>query len=151
LVAAIVGAKRMSVETIPERFRRRILVDPNGCWLWQGCRGRDGYGKLRFSGKCLLSHRFVFELLVGPVPIGFELHHKCEVRHCCNPDHLSILGHAEHRYLQRRTHCFRGYELTQENRFYFKTGINVGKSCCLICRREACRKATRRWRERQNA
>jgi HNH endonuclease len=141
----------MTLDAIPERFRRRISLDESGCWLWHGYRQRFGYGSLRFGEKTFLAHKFIFELLVGPVPNGFELHHKCRIRHCCNPDHLTILGHAEHRHLQRRTHCVRGHELTQENRFYFRTGINAGKSCCLICRREACRQATRRWRERQNA
>lgn len=136
----------MDFNAIPERFRRRIL--DGQCWLWQGARQRSGYGSLRFGKKTFLVHRFVFELLVGPIPDGLELHHKCGIRHCCNPDHLSVIAPTDHRHLSRKTHCARGHELTEENRLYF-TGVNAGKSCCRICAQESTRKAMQRWRAKQ--
>jgi hypothetical protein len=33
-------------------------------------------------------HRVVYVLLVGEIPEGLILDHKCRVRWCCNPEHL---------------------------------------------------------------
>lgn len=136
----------MAVEYgLPERLSRRIQVDQHQCWLWQGATVKGGYGNLRFGNRTFLVHRFVFELLVGPVPDGFELHHRCKVRNCCNPAHLEVKTTTEHRHLSRRTHCMRGHELTPENSHYFRNG----KRCCRICQRAGARRRTARWRAKQ--
>lgn len=42
------------------------------------------------------AHRFFYETLVGPIDEGLELHHRCEVKSCVNPNHLVPLTHDEH-------------------------------------------------------
>lgn len=76
------------------------LIDPNGpvppkhpelgpCWIWTGPLTHGGYGPFRQ----------VWEVLT----IGYTvlhrrevLHHRCEVKACCNPDHLERMPHGEH-------------------------------------------------------
>lgn len=42
------------------------------------------------------AHVVVYELLVGRVPPGWHLHHKCEQKGCVNPKHLTPLTPSEH-------------------------------------------------------
>jgi hypothetical protein len=61
-----------------------------GCWLWIASLGSHGYGQLSsgFKKSPLVTHRLVYELLVGPIPDGLHIDHLCRNRPCCNPMHL---------------------------------------------------------------
>lgn len=41
------------------------------------------------------AHKWLYEQLIGPVPKGLELDHKCRNKLCCNPDHLELVTHRE--------------------------------------------------------
>jgi len=58
------------------------------CWVWRGWDSGNGYGKLRWAGKAWMAHRAIYTLLVGDIPAGMVLDHRCRNRACCNPDHL---------------------------------------------------------------
>lgn len=62
-----------------------------GCWDWIGPLDRYGYGR-KGNDK---AHRYVYELLRGPIPAGMVLHHRCENRRCVNPAHLEPLTNTE--------------------------------------------------------
>lgn len=92
---AIIGERIGEPEICPEGreyLLARISPEPNtGCWLW--CGGYDSYGYGAVSkGKNFKryygAHRAIYLALVGPIPFGAQLDHKCGVRGCCNPDHL---------------------------------------------------------------
>lgn len=63
-------------------FEGRSVKQPNGCWEWSGAT-MDGYGYIKGGTKV---HRAVYELTTGRRPE--VLHHTCENRLCCNPNHL---------------------------------------------------------------
>lgn len=66
------------------------VLDGDGCWLWVGSTMKSGYGvsSLPPSSKQGLAHRQVYEMMVGPIPIGLQLDHLCRNRGCVNPSHL---------------------------------------------------------------
>lgn len=77
----------------------RYELGPTGCWLWTGGVTEDGYGKLMRDGRVEVAHRHFYEREHGAIPAGLELHHRCEVKGCVNPEHLQPLTPAEHRRL----------------------------------------------------
>ena len=88
-----------------------IFVCPSGCWLWLGAdSGQDenargaGYPKMRFLGKTRYVHRVIYTFLIGPIPKGYQIDHKCKHwskvfpfahRRCINPDHLEAVTQSD--------------------------------------------------------
>ncbi len=76
------------VWSIAERIAYYSKPDPlSGCHIWQGYL-KDGYGCLYFQNKLRFAHRLAWEVKHGPIPDGLVLRHRCNVRRCCNADHL---------------------------------------------------------------
>jgi hypothetical protein len=82
----------------------------------------------------LRAHRAVWEQYVGPIPEGKDLHHKCGLKHCVNPDHLEpVTSQRNKQYWadELRT-CPSGHLKTSENTHVDKQG----KRHCRVCDRE---------------
>lgn len=104
---------------LKEKFMSKIhLNKKTGCWLWKAGKIGTGYGACYVKGVQLLTHRLSYRVQNGNIPLKLELHHKCETRNCCNPDHLKPVTHRENLLLGRttiasigvsKTHCPQGH------------------------------------------
>jgi hypothetical protein len=120
----------------PLAIRLKRLSEPaaNGCRIWIGnClpRGYPLMGKGGHGNGTMYAHRTAYELKNGPIPKGFDIHHKCENVRCINPKHMELVEHAQHK---RKHHnpiaCPKGHEFTAENTFYRKdNGIRGCRQC----------------------
>lgn len=78
------------------RISENIKKDQNGCWLWSLSKTWDGYGQVGvYGGKKEKAHRLAYREFVGQIPSGQSVLHRCDVRMCCNPEHLFLGDQAE--------------------------------------------------------
>jgi hypothetical protein len=97
------------------------------CWLFTGV--TTPYGRIA-KAQDSYTHRLGWKLLRGPIPDGKELHHRCGVHACWNPDHLQLTTHAANQRHLRKTHCKHGHPLSGENlRIDPRTKSRVCRSC----------------------
>lgn len=128
--------------TLPDRFEARFWekVDASGdCWEWQGSMLR-GYGRINRPGPAgnnhLRAHRVAYELLVGPIPPGLTIDHRCLNKRCVNPDHLEVVtagvnglrGQNPAAVNRRKTVCRRGHPLDEANTYEYR-----GHRNCRAC------------------
>lgn len=115
----------------------------SACWIWPGATNGAGYCQVMTGGVRIMAHRFAYEQLVGPIPLGKELDHLCRNRQCVNPAHLEVVTSRENALRSptspsainaRKTHCCRGHELNFQNTILeFRGGTVVGRHC-RICK-----------------
>lgn len=79
------------------RFMKNVKITET-CWLWTASLAGGGYGRIRISGLFVPAHRVAYELFVGPIEFGMQINHKCDVRHCVNPEHLYQGTQSQNRY-----------------------------------------------------
>lgn len=81
--------------TPADAFWLQVEADSESeCWLWRGNVSRR-YGRTYAGGKYMRSHRYVWELINGPIPDGMVVCHRCDTPLCVRPDHLFVATTAE--------------------------------------------------------
>jgi hypothetical protein len=86
------------MDKIRVRLERRCEPRPcpvpglGDCLVFVGSdsgKGRGGgYGRITFCGVTHAVHRLAYSLHRGKLKPKFHVHHRCDVRKCCNPAHL---------------------------------------------------------------
>lgn len=126
-----------------DRFMEKV-EKTDSCWLWKAHTNSDGYGIFSIASpgglpnKSVRAHRWVYERLVGPIPDGYQIDHRCRVRNCVNPEHLeavrprvnTLRGNTRAADNAQKTHCPQGHPLNENRK-------------CPFCHAAA----TRRWKE----
>lgn len=56
------------VPDIGNRFWEKV-EKTQGCWNWSGAK-TDGYGRVEVDSKMMRAHRYAYQILKGPIPIG---------------------------------------------------------------------------------
>lgn len=130
------------------RFWSKVTADDNGCWRWTGTVIDSGYGMFAVRSANQLAHRLAYEQLVGRIPDGLVIDHRCHTddaicdggicphRRCCNPGHLEPVtqivnvarGHGLAATTRRTGVCGRGHAITGDN-VYVAPGDPTRRRC----------------------
>lgn len=147
---------KLELPTVSDRFWAKVNKDSGVipehrpdlgmCWLWTAYAMDNGYGKFshgtRATTKCVLAHRFAYELEIGPIPAGLELDHLCLVRLCVRPRHLepvtglvnNLRSSSPPAENARKTHCPRGHLYDEANTRITADGWRICRACKPIYR-----------------
>lgn len=124
-------------EQLVARVKAKCVVTDSNCWVYQGNRNALDYGQATFRNERWMVHRFMYSVLVGPIPDGKQACHSCDNPPCCNPAHI-WLGSAKdnaldskkklRHYTSSKTHCVRGHA-------YAEHGVvrSDGRRKCTAC------------------
>lgn len=108
------NVNRRTYKTVVDQIKSNILIDQNGCWVWQKNLNKDGYAHMFHQKKTLRVHRVSYKIFKGPIPSGLDIDHLCRNQRCVNPDHLEAVTTKENirrssapggRLYKTKTHC----------------------------------------------
>jgi hypothetical protein len=126
------------------RFMEKTHMDPEtGCLEWTAHRNRKGYGKFQAQRTVSVSaHRYIYEMLVGPIPKGLQIDHLCRNRACVNISHMEVVTLRENvrrgtsgQFQRNKTQCPQGHPYEGENLYVDARGARH----CRTCRTETMR------------
>jgi hypothetical protein len=111
------------------------------CWKWKGWKTSKGYGSVKINNKKYRAHRIAYELVKGKITSELIMH-KCDVRDCVNPLHLSQGTNADNMRdmsIKKRGRngnsnkqlCINGHSLSGDN-LQIRSD---GKRQCVTCKK----------------
>ena len=131
-------SRQLSDEHYLAKIYARCKVTEKACLVWQGNRNHKGYGQMSYRNQMWMVHRLVYALRIGPIPPGMLVCHTCDIRGCCNHEHLFLgtekdnnrdCGNKGRHHNSVKTHCKRGHEFTFENTYIKVTATTVMRAC----------------------
>jgi HNH endonuclease len=91
----------MPFKQIPfnSRVFPKVEMLPNGCWIWNGAKNRQGYARFQVTRiRTEYLHRVIWKLLYGEIPNGMRILHHCDTPSCVCPFHLWMGTHLENNH-----------------------------------------------------
>lgn len=70
------------------RILKSVIVNDEGCWIWQKSCNSAGYGQLTENKVYWLTHRYAYACNDPSLAPEDLVRHQCHIRNCCNPAHL---------------------------------------------------------------
>ena len=136
-----------SIQEIKDDIYKKIIIDKNGCWLWQKRINKSGYGITSrvYKGKIESQpHRLSYKVHIGDIKPRLMLDHLCRVRNCVNPYHLEPVTHRENQLRGigfvfqnfNKDICINGHAFNSKNTIYSKSKDGYDHRECRKCRRE---------------
>lgn len=108
------------------RIQKRLRKAESGCWLYTGhVNPLTGYVQISYHSQRSKAHHLAYMANKGPIPEGQVVMHSCDVRHCLNPDHLSLGTQSENiidavkkgrQFHRAKTHCPAGHSYAEHGR-----------------------------------
>jgi hypothetical protein len=132
------------------------------CWNWLGKprsqKTKAKYGTFWLGQNRYLAHRFVYEYLVGNIPVDLQIDHLCRNTLCVNPDHLEPVTAQENLSRSfgmgavnaRKIYCVNNHPLSGSNLFIASDNSRQCKICRTARMRIASALRTQRRREAAN-
>lgn len=119
-----------------DRFWEKVR-DVDECWIWIGSKSSLGYGHFTIGKKLFLAHRWLYEVLIGPIPEGLTLDHLCRQPSCVRPGHLepvtskenTLRGISPAAMNALKTHCKQGHPFEGDNVFLNNRGERQCRTC----------------------
>ena len=94
--------KRQPTASLKKRLKDNSVRTDNGCLLWQGALIQTGHGRIWYQGRLSVTHRLSYEMYIGSIPEGYDVHHVCREPACIESTHLEIIEHAKHVSMHRK-------------------------------------------------
>lgn len=97
--------KRIHIYAMDRKRFYSFVEKGNGeCWLWRGKLRPKGYGAFNLRGYNISAHKAALLLFGIKYRKGKVIVHRCDVKHCVNPEHLQVMtsGKATRRALKRK-------------------------------------------------
>lgn len=123
-------SKGTPVTDLRQHFESKVVSKAGDHWLLSCNRNNKGYAVISVGGGVKkYAHRVAYELYVGPIPEGLVIDHECEIKWCCNPEHLRPMtnaGNIRRAYKQ----CKRGHDLNDPEVAYInRSGRRICRPC----------------------
>lgn len=86
----------------------------------------------------MLAHRWAYELVVGPIPVGLTIDHLCRNPACVRPSHLEVVTMLENNLRaptsvtainSAKTHCPKGHPYDESNTYLMPSGGRDCRTC----------------------
>lgn len=127
----------------PKRFWSKVEYDvKSGCWEWKGYTLKKGYGRFMAMGHQILAHRYSYLHLVGEIPEGMQVCHRCDNPCCVNPGHLFLGSNSDNQIDSVKKGRHSTVKLTPEEAKYIKQLLDEGLSVDAIRVRTGANKTT---------
>jgi hypothetical protein len=82
--------KRLTEQQSMDRFWSLVTKRADGCWIYGGNQEAIYYKTVKRGGRTKTAHKFIWEMINGPVPEGLDVCHSCDNPPCVRLEHLFL-------------------------------------------------------------